>query len=383
MENTDVNLKIQNECAAFAEKALRQIMARLRDGKNVSAHEEQTLRVCIKDCEEILALQARLRSIAESRETERRQEAKTLVAPDSPEQKKLSEVRDFVESVHAKSVNENVVALVFGWQKLVETKMLEWQWKYLQQARFALAEKQAEWSHIRNRCSQSGIGIWSKIRAYRLAGQVTANQEELAKESRRLSEVRAMISSELSSGKTLAGMAAVHLKLLKHGKDCEHRVIRKVLELDAEISVKAVLQEDVRKLEENLAATQQGVLELRESLMDCIGEHALCEEKKSQRMMSMGKKSPVTPADRMIVYTHKQIEKCYEPLHELVDAQIAAIQRDRSQKEKLKEEFSRLMGVVHEYQFETECEKEAAERSSRTSKGAEGTPRSYEGVCWH
>ncbi len=378
-----MNLPIQNECAAFAERALRQIMARLRDAQNMSAHEEHVLRGCIKTCEEILAIQSRLSAKAQSREKEHQRESQSCVDPSSRDQKILLEARNFVESVHAKNVNQEVTALVFDWQKRVDAQMIAWQWKFLERARMVLAEKQVEWDQVSARGNASQGGIWSKVRAYRLAGKVSANQAVLEKEQRCLSDIRAQISLELGSGKTLAGMAAVHLKLLKHAHKCEHRVIRKVLELDAEVQVRAVLQENLHDLEARLGEARQSALEFRESLMDAIGEHALCEEKKSQRMLLSNEKRSVLPLEKMTAYTHKQIEKCYEPLHDFVEMQLAAIQRDEFEKEKLKQEFSRLMGVVHEYKLESEPEKTNDNRSIGASKGAQRTARDDEGICCH
>lgn len=351
MEHYEERLKILSDSSAFAEKALRQIIARLREGRSVTSHEEHLLRESIKDCENILAMCER-----ERKKLARPSFAKRNVPPNSinsPVRQRLAQLRSEFHELHASQAPRDCIALLESWEKFVDLKMSEFELAWAQKASDQLNMKRAEWYNVQRRGIQPGFGLLAKFRAYRTASSVRDLQSEIALCEVRLERGRKELAIETRAARIMAGVAAVHFKIRQHASKCEHRVVRKVLEWDDEQEIASRLVKSAKALELELSNTKKAIESMKDGLMDSIGEHALLEERKQEILNQNSERECRDVPRRIVNYTGKQIVKGYEALHEMLDEQLADISRDKVTKQKIQFEFERLMGVVHEYQQET------------------------------
>ena len=371
MENKDDLLTIFESSGTFAQNALRQIMLRLRETETLGEYEEQILRICLHDCEGILALREQFKQNFETQGV-----VATLshnASQQTPSGQRLQQIRDTIEKSHQTDVPKDVVNLIDTWQLQIERKMYEYELDWINRARSEIEQKQAEWRSFLQSGKASGKGIFAKIISYRWAEKVRKNETALEETEQRLGLVRQSLKNATTATKTLAGMAAVFLRIRKHSEICEHRIIRRVLEWDQEQDVKHELLKNIVDLESELQSVRQQLETAQHRTMDSLSEHTRFEEAKVTRLSRLGKEEAQSSLEQMQRFTQKQILKTYEPLHNFVDSQLLEIEKEQAAKETLRGEFERLLGVVHEYQKETTAEEHVGKRGSQAALGTQRT----------
>jgi hypothetical protein len=376
METQTSTQTIRDQIFAQAEEQLRGlVLERERhkeEGEIATQFDE-----AIKLAESVLAWRARfgIRSDSSQASEFEEPEKTQVMKPHNPLERYLETVRLDLRRHYEQRVGADVRDWLEHWPLKVDAVVLEKSLEWLSTAATSVSTRQEEWAAIVRSRQGRRLGIFGKLRAFRTSKECREREAHGRELDAGVVAEQARLQKHIEKVKVAAGMLSVFLKVQAGGTAVEHRILKKVLELDRERDLRRHLQQRIEQTRRNIAELEEQRRQVKRDRDEALEQRARVENRKQMRLLEIYSRSEVDPCELVMQATEVQINSTYAEVEKLIRQELHEVSLREKRCQKLDSEFQRLIGVVHEYQKTAQG---AEERTQNNSAEPGEAPRAEE-----